>query len=219
MYAARIVEQGTADDVFLEPAHPYTIGLMRSVPRLDLPRGVKLETIEGLPPNLRAPPPGCRFAPRCPLRDRRMLRQRPLRWSRSTPAACSALHRAPGDRRRARWSRRGGASAARAPRPAADRRRRCSSVDDLKKYFDVKPAARLPVGRDRDRARGGRRSFDDHAGRDAGPGRRVRLRQDHGRPRAAAARRADRRRRSVSAAPTSRMPASRHARRAGARSR
>jgi peptide/nickel transport system ATP-binding protein len=68
MYAARIVEQGSADDVFLEPAHPYAIGLMRSIPRLDLPRGVKLETIEGLPPDLRAPPAGCRFAPRCPYR-------------------------------------------------------------------------------------------------------------------------------------------------------
>jgi peptide/nickel transport system ATP-binding protein len=68
MYAARIIEQGSADNVFLEPAHPYAIGLMRSVPRLDLPRGVKLETIEGLPPDLRNPPPGCRFAPRCPYR-------------------------------------------------------------------------------------------------------------------------------------------------------
>jgi peptide/nickel transport system ATP-binding protein len=68
MYAARIVEQGSADDMFLRPCHPYTIGLMRSVPRLDLPRGQRLETIEGLPPDLRAPPTGCRFAPRCRFR-------------------------------------------------------------------------------------------------------------------------------------------------------
>ncbi len=68
MYAARIVEQGSADDVFLRPCHPYTIGLMRSVPRLDLPRGIRLETIEGLPPDLRTPPAGCRFAPRCQFR-------------------------------------------------------------------------------------------------------------------------------------------------------
>ena len=66
MYAARVVEQGTADDVFLRPRHPYAIGLMRSVPRLDRPRGTLLETIDGLPPNLMAPPTGCRFAPRCP---------------------------------------------------------------------------------------------------------------------------------------------------------
>ncbi len=65
MYAARMVEQGTADDVFDRPRHPYTYGLLRSVPRLDRPRGVKLETIEGLPPNLVSPPQGCRFAPRC----------------------------------------------------------------------------------------------------------------------------------------------------------
>ena len=69
MYAAHIIEQGTADDVFLRPLHPYTIGLMRSVPRLDLPRGIRLETIEGLPPDLRSPPTGCRFAPRCPYRQ------------------------------------------------------------------------------------------------------------------------------------------------------
>jgi peptide/nickel transport system ATP-binding protein len=68
MYAARIVEQGTADDIFHTPRHPYTIGLMRSVPRLDLPRSLRLESIEGLPPDLRNPPSGCRFAPRCPYR-------------------------------------------------------------------------------------------------------------------------------------------------------
>jgi peptide/nickel transport system ATP-binding protein len=65
MYAARMAEQGTAGDVFARPLHPYTAGLLRSVPRLDKPRGRKLETIEGLPPNLLEPPPGCRFAPRC----------------------------------------------------------------------------------------------------------------------------------------------------------
>ena len=68
MYAARLVEQGEADDVFHRPRHPYSMGLLRSVPRLDRPRGAKLETIEGLPPNALDPPPGCRFAPRCPFR-------------------------------------------------------------------------------------------------------------------------------------------------------
>ncbi len=65
MYAARIVEKGAADDIFLRPKHPYTVGLMRSIPRLDRPRGMRLQTIEGLPPDLRTPPAGCRFAPRC----------------------------------------------------------------------------------------------------------------------------------------------------------
>jgi peptide/nickel transport system ATP-binding protein len=68
MYAARLAEQGTAAAVFAKPLHPYTAGLLRSVPRLDRPRGRKLETIDGLPPNLLDPPPGCRFAPRCPAR-------------------------------------------------------------------------------------------------------------------------------------------------------
>jgi peptide/nickel transport system ATP-binding protein len=68
MYAARMAEQGSAAHVFAKPLHPYTAGLLRSVPRLDQPRGRRLETIEGLPPNLLDPPAGCRFAPRCPAR-------------------------------------------------------------------------------------------------------------------------------------------------------
>ncbi|MGQ0750996.1 MAG: dipeptide ABC transporter ATP-binding protein [Betaproteobacteria bacterium] len=69
MYAARMAEQGSAANVFAKPLHPYTAGLLRSVPRLDQPRGRQLETIEGLPPNLLDPPPGCRFAPRCLARQ------------------------------------------------------------------------------------------------------------------------------------------------------
>jgi peptide/nickel transport system ATP-binding protein len=68
MYAARMVEQGVADAVFHRPRHPYTLGLLRSVPRLDRPRGSRLETIEGLVPNLAQALSGCRFAPRCPFR-------------------------------------------------------------------------------------------------------------------------------------------------------
>jgi peptide/nickel transport system ATP-binding protein len=68
MYAGKMIEQGTAEDIFARPRHPYTIGLLRSVPRLDQPRTSKLQTIEGLPPSLLEPPPGCRFAPRCRAR-------------------------------------------------------------------------------------------------------------------------------------------------------
>jgi peptide/nickel transport system ATP-binding protein len=68
MYAARMVEENLAENVFHKPRHPYSMGLLRSVPRLDRPRGAKLETIEGLPPNAAAFPPGCRFAPRCPYK-------------------------------------------------------------------------------------------------------------------------------------------------------
>lgn len=65
MYAARMVEQCSAFDLFAKPLHPYTAGLLHSVPRLDSPREHKLGTIDGLPPNLLDPPAGCRFAARC----------------------------------------------------------------------------------------------------------------------------------------------------------
>ncbi len=69
MYAGRIVEQGRAAEVFRAPRHPYTVGLLRSVPRLDEARLGRLETIEGLPPSLFSPPTGCRFAKRCRWRQ------------------------------------------------------------------------------------------------------------------------------------------------------
>ncbi len=67
MYAGRIVESGTADDVFSDPKHPYTIALLKSVPRLDEERGRQLVPINGLPPNLIDMPPVCAFKPRCPM--------------------------------------------------------------------------------------------------------------------------------------------------------
>ena len=68
MYAARIAEEAPAAALFAQPLHPYTAGLLRAVPRLDRPRGARLETIEGAPPDLLDLPPGCRFAPRCAWR-------------------------------------------------------------------------------------------------------------------------------------------------------
>ncbi|MBI4283016.1 MAG: ABC transporter ATP-binding protein [Chloroflexi bacterium] len=65
MYAGRIVEHGSALDVYHHPAHPYTAGLLSSVPRLDEPRKVRLVPIEGQPPDLIKPPEGCAFRPRC----------------------------------------------------------------------------------------------------------------------------------------------------------
>ena len=65
MYAGRIVESGPAKALFARPHHPYTVGLLRSVPRLDEPRKETLQSIEGLPPDLANLPPGCAFAPRC----------------------------------------------------------------------------------------------------------------------------------------------------------
>jgi oligopeptide/dipeptide ABC transporter ATP-binding protein len=67
MYAGRIVESASADDIYATPRHPYTIGLLRSVPRLDRPAAEKLAPIEGQPPNPLDPPKGCAFHPRCPF--------------------------------------------------------------------------------------------------------------------------------------------------------
>jgi oligopeptide/dipeptide ABC transporter ATP-binding protein len=65
MYAGKIIERGTAREIYANPRHPYTLGLLRSVPRLDEPRKSKLDPIEGQPPDLVRLPPGCAFAPRC----------------------------------------------------------------------------------------------------------------------------------------------------------
>ncbi|MFP5364482.1 MAG: ABC transporter ATP-binding protein [Thermoleophilia bacterium] len=66
MYAGRIVEQGTIDEIFYDPQHPYTWGLLGSITRVDRPRPVRLPSIPGLPPSLITPPQGCHFRPRCP---------------------------------------------------------------------------------------------------------------------------------------------------------
>jgi oligopeptide/dipeptide ABC transporter ATP-binding protein len=66
MYAGRVVEQGTTKDIFGRPSHPYTLGLLKSVPRLDEVHGSRLVPIEGMPPNLIDMPGTCAFLPRCP---------------------------------------------------------------------------------------------------------------------------------------------------------
>jgi oligopeptide/dipeptide ABC transporter ATP-binding protein len=66
MYAGQIVETGTVDEVFRNPRHPYTLGLLRSVPDFDSVQD-SLSSIQGAPPDLVMPPPGCRFHPRCPF--------------------------------------------------------------------------------------------------------------------------------------------------------
>jgi oligopeptide/dipeptide ABC transporter ATP-binding protein len=66
MYAGQIVENATLDEIFYDPQHPYTWGLLGSLMRLDQSRETRLPQIPGQPPSLLAPPPGCRFAPRCP---------------------------------------------------------------------------------------------------------------------------------------------------------
>ncbi len=66
MYAGRIVESGTLDQIFYDPQHPYTWGLLGSLTRIDRPRIERLAQIRGQPPSLIAPPQGCHFRPRCP---------------------------------------------------------------------------------------------------------------------------------------------------------
>jgi oligopeptide/dipeptide ABC transporter ATP-binding protein len=77
MYAGRIIERGTAREIYHSPRHPYTLGLLRSVPRLDEPRRARLAPIEGQPPDLTRLPPGCAFAPRCGFRVERCGREVP----------------------------------------------------------------------------------------------------------------------------------------------
>jgi oligopeptide/dipeptide ABC transporter ATP-binding protein len=77
MYAGRIVERGTAREIYANPRHPYTLGLLRSVPRLDEPRKAKLVPIQGQPPDLSRLPPGCAFQPRCQYSVERCLREAP----------------------------------------------------------------------------------------------------------------------------------------------
>ena len=66
MYAGRIVEQGTLDEIFYDPQHPYTWGLLGSITRVDRPRPERLPAIAGVPPSLADRPEGCHFRPRCP---------------------------------------------------------------------------------------------------------------------------------------------------------
>jgi peptide/nickel transport system ATP-binding protein len=66
MYAGRIVEHASTERIFASPQHPYTWGLLKSIPRLDSPRGEELVPIAGRPPSLINRPPGCHFHPRCP---------------------------------------------------------------------------------------------------------------------------------------------------------
>jgi oligopeptide/dipeptide ABC transporter ATP-binding protein len=77
MYAGKIIERGQAGDVYGNPRHPYTLGLLRSVPRLDQPRKDKLDPIEGQPPELSRLPSGCAFLPRCRFKVDRCAQEVP----------------------------------------------------------------------------------------------------------------------------------------------
>ena len=188
MYAGRIVEIGPVRRRDPPPAHPYTVGLMGSIPAMDEERE-RLLQIDGAMPRLNAIPPGCAFNPRCPqVFDR--CRQRAPRPGRRRPDPRRLLAgraRRPaerGDERALRWSR-------------------CSDLgQDLRRLGAVaqprRRAQAAPV-----RARGRRRQLRDPARPDAGAGRRIGLRQEHG---GAAAGRAVHARRAAACSSTARTP-------------
>jgi peptide/nickel transport system ATP-binding protein len=93
MYAGQIVESADVADLFADPQHPYTIGLLGSIPRLDVDRE-RLATIEGTVPSPNNQPKGCRFAPRCPFADRR-CRQEPPSLRGVAPGHLVACWKAP----------------------------------------------------------------------------------------------------------------------------
>ena len=77
MYAGHVVESAPVKQIFETPAHPYTVGLLQSIPRLDESRSTKLTPIGGQPPDLLNPPAGCPYAPRCPKVQSRCRQERP----------------------------------------------------------------------------------------------------------------------------------------------
>jgi len=94
MYAGKVVEQGTLDDIFYNSEHPYTWGLLRSVPRLDQNADEDLVPIPGTPPDLFSPPKGCAFAARCPYAMEVCLSEDPdtTKLSSTHSSACWLLH-------------------------------------------------------------------------------------------------------------------------------
>ena len=94
MYAGRIVESGRAAALYHNPRHPYTIALLRSVPRLDQPRRARLDPIEGSPPDLTRLPSGCSFRPRCRFAIPRCAEAPPPLIPAGEPGQMSACYRA-----------------------------------------------------------------------------------------------------------------------------
>jgi oligopeptide transport system ATP-binding protein len=91
MYAGRIVETGSIREIYKQPAHPYTKGLMHSIPRADM-KGQKLEPIVGSPPDLRRIPSGCAFHPRCPYVRDRCRSEEPPAYETTMAGRISACH-------------------------------------------------------------------------------------------------------------------------------
>ncbi|MRD46334.1 oligopeptide/dipeptide ABC transporter ATP-binding protein [Caenimonas koreensis] len=97
LYGGRIMEQGTAENIFYEPTHPYTLGLLGAVPKLDH-EGERLVAIPGVPPNMARLPAGCPFSERCTFAMERCTTDRPpLELAAGHPGVLRACHKAPGE--------------------------------------------------------------------------------------------------------------------------
>jgi oligopeptide transport system ATP-binding protein len=92
MYAGAVAEEGSVRDIFKRPQHPYTEGLLRSMPRLDESGINRLQTIGGQPPNLQNLPSGCSFRERCPYAFDRCATERPILRESDAPGRAKACH-------------------------------------------------------------------------------------------------------------------------------
>ena len=101
MYAGTVVETGSARPIFASPRHPYTLGLLQSVPRLDTGRRQALQPIEGSPPNMLSQPASCPFAPRCRYAQEDCLAALPLLRDVGPEQRAACFHPAPADE----WAR------------------------------------------------------------------------------------------------------------------
>ena len=144
MYAGRAAEYGSADQLFNRPAHPYTWGLLGSVPRFDRPQDERLLAIPGSPPSLIHVPPGCPFHPRCGYAARNGGRSEDLRPELAPiePGHFVACHLSPADREQI-WDRRDCAATVTAPlrTPAsggAERDTNVVTAEGLVKHFPIR---------------------------------------------------------------------------------
>jgi len=102
MYAGRVVERAAKRELFYDPQHPYTWGLLGSIPRLDRPRPEKLHSIKGSPPSLINLPRGCKFRPRCPHAFDKCMEEPPLENRVETPGHLDRCWLTVEDKRRLR---------------------------------------------------------------------------------------------------------------------
>ena len=188
MYGGRVVERGTLDDIFYDPQHPYTWGLLGSLTRLDQPRPHRLPQIRGAPPSLLEPAPGMRLPAALPARVRQVQRGAGARGAprRGPRPPRPLLARAGAEAHAARGrgpDRAGGAASSEPRRPLLE-------VTDLVKHFPIKSGLLIDRTVDQVRAVDGDQ-LPRRQRRNAGPGRRVGLRASRRLPGRPAATEAD----------------------------